>query len=173
MWFALICFTGLGAVAAIWATTPSAPVAPPSEQHAEVDDSFAPERAAKADRLPPVKTQEAPAPQVAIVPAAEPPIVAPDLLAKPDSAPAKPTTADADETPRRSAETRPHRHRRWQDAKAKLVTTSPRHRHIRPTHARTEAANDPSKATVNAPPCQQDAMSGLMRALNLSPRCGP
>ena len=45
-------------------------------------------------------------------------------------------------------------------------------RHAKAQRPRTEAADEPSKATANAVPCRQDAVGGLLRALDLSPRCG-
>lgn len=174
VWFALICLSGLGAVVAIAATMTPVPVPAPAEQHAGADDGFVLDRSAKTDRLPLVKAQDPASAQVAAQPPADPPIVAPDLLDKAESTPAMPaaTTADGDETPRRTTASRTRHHQRWQDANARLAETPPPRRHARRAHPRTEAANDPSKATVNALPCRHDAMGGLMRALNLSPHCG-
>jgi len=177
MWFALSGLAGLGAIVAIKAATTSLqmPVVAPPAQHATVEEGLAPDRAAKSDRLPiPVLHEPAVAaalPQMgAVLPAATPAGAMDELLDRPET-PAKPPSVAADEPPRRPAETRPHRHR-WQDANARLVETPHQRRHAKAQRPRTEAADEPSKATANAVPCRQDAVGGLLRALDLSPRCG-
>jgi len=185
VWFALSCLAGLSTIVAIVAikavTLPSpVPVAAPPEQHAASEDSLPLNRATKTDRLPLVAASEpaeaASLPQMGAVLSAETPTAATDgLVEMPENVPAKPTTATTDETPRRAADTRPHR-RRWRDANAKQAATSPPRRHARRRRMQTEAENPPPKETVketvDVPPCRQDAVSGLMRTLNLSPRCG-
>jgi hypothetical protein len=171
VWFALCCLAGLVAVVSIKAvTTPSflaiaGPVPDAARMPPSPDESLTPNRAAKSDRLPLPDigrpTYDFFAPQIAV--AATP-------VTPTEAAPALPDSPAADETPLPAA--RKVAHRRWQDANAKLIANAPARRHPRKPHSPVEAENMTGKATVNTLPCRRDAVGGLLRALDLSPRCG-
>jgi hypothetical protein len=176
VWFALCCLA-VGALVSIKAiATPSLfsvlasfPDAPRTRP--EPDDSLTPNRAAKSDRLP-IADMRAPTntfiPQMAT---ATTPFVPDERApATPPNIPAEPARTNADDARQMAAWTVAHR--RWRKANAKLIADPPRQRLVRKPRPTAEAEDRTGKVIVNTLPCRQDAVGGLLRALDLSPRCG-
>jgi hypothetical protein len=173
MWFALCCLAvgalvSIKAIAtpsllAVVANFPDAPRTRPGP-----DESLTPNRAAKSDRLP-IPDMRTPAnaftPQVAT---ATTPFV--PVERAPATIPAEPARTNADDG--RQMEAWTVAHRRWRKANAKLIAAPPQQRLVRKSHPTAEADNGTGKVIVNTLPCRQDAVGGLLRALDLSPRCG-
>jgi hypothetical protein len=176
VWFALCCLAGLGTLVsikaiatpslfAVVANFPDAPRTPPGP-----DESLTPDRAAKSDRLPiadmrPPTNTFTPQTQLATTP-----VVPVERAPAPLNFPAEPARTNADDARQIAAWTVAHR--RWRKANAKLIAAPPQQRLVRKPHPTAEADNTTGKVIVNTLPCRQDAVGGLLRALDLSPRCG-
>jgi hypothetical protein len=176
VWFAFCCLVaGFGALVSIKAiATPSLfavatnfPDAP--RTRLGPDGSLTPNRAAKSDRLP-IPDMRAPTntftPQVAT---ATTPVV-PVERAPPPNIPAEPARTNADDARQMAAWTVAHQ--RWRKANAELIAAPPQQRLARKQRPTAEADNRTGKVIINTLPCRQDAVGGLLRALDLSPRCG-
>ena len=178
VWFALCCLAGFGTLVSIEAiATPSLfavvanfPDAPRTRPGP--DESLTPNRAAKSDRLPipdmrPPTNTFTPQAQVAM---ATTPVVPVERAPASPNIPAEPARTNADDARQMAAWTAAHR--RWRKANAKLIAAPPQQRLVRKPRPTAEADNRTGKVIVNTLPCRQDAVGGLLRALDLSPRCG-
>ena len=145
MWLALVCLAGLGAVIAI--RPPAASVAGLAQHPGKAEPAFALDEAEKSDRLElPVHAEAA--------------IVVPS---SPAMAAATPPAATA--TIDKAAE--PH----WQDANAMIAPVAPPHRYPKARLSKKIVVKSPPTERAEAWHCRQDAVGGLLRSLNLSPRC--
>ena len=61
--------------------------------------------------------------------------------------------------------------RHWQDANASLMPVAPPRRHARSKEPKQSAAKSPPSTRAEVWHCRQDAMGGLLRSLDLSPKC--
>ena len=177
VWFAFCCLVaGFGALVSIKAiATPSlfavvtnfsdAPRTRPGP-----NESLTPNRATKSDRLP-IPDMRAPTniftPQVAT---ATTPVVPVERAPAPSNIPAEPARTNADDARQMAAWTVAHQ--RWRKANAELIAAPPQQRLARKQRPTAEADNRTGKVIINTLPCRQDAVGGLLRALDLSPRCG-
>jgi len=184
LWFALGCVAGFGALVsikafAVVANLPDAPRTRPGPY-----ETLTPNRAAKSDRsplpdmraptnafvatatTPVVPVETAPAPPN--VPAT--PVVPVETAPAPPNVPAEPARTNADDARQISASAVAQR--RWRKLNTKLIAAPPQHRPVRKPRPTAEAENRTGKVIVNTLPCRQDAMGGLLRALDLTPRCG-
>jgi len=175
VWFALCCLAGFGTLVSIKAiATPSLfavvanfPDAP--RMQPGPDENLTPNRAAKSDRLPIPDTRP---PTNTFTPQATAtvPVVPVERAPAPANIPAEPARTNADDARQMAAWTAAHR--RWRKANAKLIAASPQQRLVRKPRPTAEADNRTGKVIINTLPCRQDAVGGLLRALDLSPRCG-
>ena len=160
MWIALFCLMGLSpAIAIKIVMRPAAPAVEAAQDQNRTEMALAPNEVAKSDRLP-----------------------LPDIRAEAEVMPAPP---EAVETPREAAvetpatrqdetvktETVKIPHRRWQDANASVAPSGPRHRGTIDRKTINSAANAPPRPRAEAFHCRQDAVGGILRSLDLSPRC--
>jgi hypothetical protein len=177
VWFSFCCLVaGFGALVSIKAiATPSlfavvANFPDALRTRPGPDESLTPNRAAKSDRLP-IPDMRAPTntftPQVAT---ATTPVVPVETAAAPANIPAEPARTNPDDARQMAAWTVAHR--RWRKANAKLIAAPPQQRLVQRPRPTAEADNGTGKVIVNTLPCRQDAVGGLLRALDLSPRCG-
>jgi hypothetical protein len=152
MWLALFCLVGLGAVLAIkLAPSPAASVAGPAPDQRTTAPAFALNESAKSDRLqlPDARTENG-----IVVPSAQTTAAAP--------ASAGPATI--------SKVAEPH----WEDANA-MVALPHHDPKARPSKKIVGKSASTEKTSSTERPeawhCRQDAVGGLLRSLNLSPRC--
>lgn len=154
MWLVVFCLIGLGAAIAIKAATPGLySIAARSQEQNEPTPAFTLNEAAKSDRL---KLPDAGGETEAIAPTTT-------------SMPAEPPSTVTKST---KTTTIPH----WREANAKVVTaTSLRHAKRKQAENRAKTKKRPIERAANSPAhvfhCRQDAVGGLLRALDLSPRC--
>lgn len=168
LWLAL-CLAFFGALVSIKAiATPSlfAGVAgrPDAPQMGRApDDRPMPNRAAKADRLP---LPDMRAPPRAVEETAPPPVAPVESAPLSTAVPAEPDRKSADDAPP-MAVTRQH----GRKTSTRLTAAPPPQRIARPR--RTAEANRTGKVILRTLPCRQDAGAyGMLRALDLTPRCG-
>ena len=176
VWFALCCLAGFGALVSIKAiATPSLfavvanfPDAPRTRPGP--DENLTSNRPAKSDRLP-IPDMRPPTntftPQVAT---ATIPVISVERAPAPPNVPAEPARTNADDAPQMAAGTVAHR--RWRKVHKNRIAPPPQQRFVRKPRPTAEADNRTGKVIVNSPPCRQDGVGGLLRALDLSPRCG-
>jgi hypothetical protein len=156
IWFAVFCFVGLGAVAAIKTATPSASSAVESTADpSNIELAAVPNELTKSDRLPlpSLPLPSAPVESVATeasVPAAMMPAETP---------PAEPETIKKVE------------HRHWQDANARIVPTESSRQHAKRNAPRRIEGTTAANAKTGPWHCRRDAMGSILRSLDLSPRC--
>ena len=176
VWFALCCLAGFGTLVSIKAiATPSLfavvtnfPDAPRTRPGP--DESLTPNRAARSDRLPIPDMRPPTNTLTRQVATATTPVVPVERAPAPPNIPAEPARTNADDT--RQVATRTVAHRRWRKANAKLIAAPPQQRLVRKPRPTAAADNRTGKVIVNTLPCRQDAVGGLLRTLDLSPRCG-
>lgn len=156
MWLAVFCMVGLAPSIAIKVAAPRVSlVVEPAPAQSKVEPAFTLNESAKSDRLQLPNAR------------AEPAMVA--LAAKPARAetpltsPGTPSTAP--ETVKNIAD------RRWQDANASIVPIAPARKHPKIKEAKPSANQSPPSKSAEVWHCRQDAVGGLLRSLDLSPRC--
>jgi hypothetical protein len=155
MWLALFCLIGLGPVIAIKVAAPPASlVVGPARDQGKTEPAFALDEAAKSDRL------ELPGA------AAEAEIIVPSAKTPPAKTMPAAIASISPETINKVAD------RHWEDANASISrpVASP-HRHTKAREVKKSAAKIPSTQRAEAWHCRQDAVGGLLRSLDLSPRC--
>jgi hypothetical protein len=154
VWLALFCLIGLAPAIAIKVAAPPAPlvVTPAQDHQSKVEREFAPNESAKADRqeLP----QELPNAR------AETEMVAPA---------AKPVPAETPSTNPGTVKKAADQH--WRNANAKIIPAVPPPQRTKSKALEPIAARSPPNEKAGAWHCRQDAMGGLLRSLDLSPRC--
>lgn len=159
VWLVLFCLLGLAPVMAIWLAGPPASlaVAPAPDQN-QPEAALGPNRAAKSDRLalPIIRAASFAAPEtLTAVPAAEP-------------MPA-PLVPGGPETARKAAD------RHWQDANASINPAAPSRRPAKARESKPSAGQSPqgkrAEKRVEIWHCRQDAVGGLLRSLDLTPKC--
>ena len=155
IWLILFCVVGLGpAIAIMVAVPPASLVAERAQHQRKVEPAFAPNDSAKSDRLALPNAR------------AETEIVVPAAKLMPVESP-----TSSSETVKKV----PDRH--WQNANAKVIPAAPPRRHAE-SKASKQSAGKPPPASKSPPNeraevwhCRQDAVGGLLRSLDLSPRC--
>jgi hypothetical protein len=155
MWLALFCLIGLGPVIAIKVAAPPASLGVgPVRDQGKTEPAFALDEAAKSNRL------ELPGA------AAEAEIVVPPAKTPPAKTMPAAIASTSPETISKVAD------RHWEDANASISrpVASP-HRHTKAREVKKSAAKIPSTQRAEAWHCRQDAVGGLLRSLDLSPRC--
>jgi hypothetical protein len=159
VWLALFCLLGLAPAIAIWLAGPPASLAVvPAPDQNQPEAALASNQAAKSDRLalPSVRAARFAASEtLAAVPAAEP-------------MPA-PVAADGPETVRKAAD------RHWQNANATMTPAAPPRRPAKARESKPGAGQSPqgkqAEKRVEIWHCRQDAVGGLLRSLDLTPKC--
>jgi hypothetical protein len=159
VWLALFCLLGLAPAIAIWLAGPPASLAVvPAPDQNQPEAALASNQAAKSDRLalPSVRAARFAASETfAAVPAAEP-------------MPA-PVAADGPETVRKAAD------RHWQNANASINPAAPPRRPAKARESKPGAGQSPqgkqAEKRVEIWHCRQDAVGGLLRSLDLTPKC--
>ncbi len=166
MWFALSCLAILGAMVAIKVTTLASPAGMAAHDQTAIGGAFELNRAAKSDRLPITDTGK---------PADADPVssAATTMSVEAPSSDIEATNEASNATTHKTIDTTTKKigRRRWQDANAKLIADSPPRRHTKARPEKKNADNDRGKTTRNVFQCRQDAFGGLLRSLDLSPRC--
>jgi hypothetical protein len=149
MWVAVFCLVGLGLAMAIkLATPPASLVVEPGQHNSKIEPAFVLNESTKSDRLelPHVR--------------AEPGIIVPAGKLAPA------------ETPSTSLETVAKiEDRSWQNANASITPVEPPRRHRKSKESKQSADKSPPRKRAEVWHCRQDAVGGLLRSLDLSPRC--
>jgi hypothetical protein len=155
MWVAVFCLVGLGlAIAIKVAAPPASLVVEPAQHKSKMEPAFVLNESAKSDRL---ELPNARAEPGIIVPAAK-------LIPAETPLPA--------ETPSTSPETVTKiKDRRWENANASLIPVAPPRRHRKSKEFKQSADKSPPRKRAEVWHCRQDAVGGLLRSLDLSPRC--
>jgi hypothetical protein len=182
-WIALFCLVGLGPAIAIRVVTLPASVAvEPARDEGRTEVALAPNEAAKSDRLelPHIRAETG-----IVTPAQAMPVetlaASPETTKTPDrrwedaNASASPTEVDLGS----HGENASNNHKEVKDKEVKDsqmknlgITGSGRpHRHTIVRRLDSNAGTNPPKARAEIWHCRQDAMGGLLRALDLTPRC--
>ncbi len=153
MWVAVFCLVGLGlAIAIRVAAPPASLVVEPVRDQSKPEPAFALNEAAKSDRL---ELPDARVEPGIIVPAAKlPPAETPSTT--PESSPETVTKIED---------------RRWQNANASIAPVAPPRRHRKSKESKQSADKSPPRKRTEVWHCRQDAVGGLLRSLDLSPRC--
>jgi hypothetical protein len=156
IWFAVFCFVGLGAVAAIKTATPSTRLAVESAaDQGNIELAAVPNELTKSDRLP---LPSLPLPSAPVESVATEASVPPAMMPA-ETPPAEPETIKKVE------------HRRWQDANARIDPAESSHRHAKRNEPSKSGGSTASNARPGAWHCRRDAMGSILRSLDLSPRC--
>jgi hypothetical protein len=149
VWLTLFCLIGLAPAIAIKVAAPSASlVVKPAQDQSKVEREFTPNESAKSDR------QELPNTRV------ETEIVAPAAKPMPAETPSVNPGTD-----KKVAD------RHWRNANAKIIPDAPPPRPAKSKALKPSAAKFPPSEKAEAWHCRQDAMGGLLRSLDLSPKC--
>ena len=149
MWVAVFCLVGLGLAMVIRVVAPPAAlVAEPARDRSTTEPEFTLNESAKSDRLELPNAR--PEPEI-IGPAAQPapeeiPSTSPETVAKIEN-------------------------RRWQNANARLIPVEAPRRHHKSKEPGQSADKSPPRKRGEVWHCRQDAVGGLLRSLDLSPRC--
>jgi hypothetical protein len=155
VWLALLCWLGLApAIAVRLVAPPAASAVAPAPDRSQTEPASGPNRAAKSDRLalPRTRAESFAAPEtLSAVPAAQP-----------MPAPVAPRGA---ETAGKAAD------RHWQNANARLAPAPPPRRPAKARESKPGAGQAPPGKRAEAWHCRQDAVGGLLRTLDLSPKC--
>jgi hypothetical protein len=145
MWIALFCLVTLGASIAIRiASPPASGVAETAPHQGKIRTGPGQNEAAKSDRLE-LPSIRAETDETEMMPAPQ----------------AVPVETPAIEIPSQ----------RWQDANAKIAPPEAPHRRPIAKEPKKNTASNPPAPKAEAWHCRQDAMGGLLRSLDLSPRC--
>jgi hypothetical protein len=162
---------GLGpAIAIKVAAPPASSIVEPAQDQSKIEPAFALNESAKSDRL---ELPNARVEDEIIVPAAKPtpaetPSSGPETVRPAETSSTSPETVKPAEAPSTSPETvKKIANRHWQNANGSMIPASP-HRQIKSKESKQSAAPG-EKAEVWH--CRQDAVGGLLRSLDLSPRC--
>jgi hypothetical protein len=151
IWLALFCLVGLApaiAIAIKVAAPPASLVVEPVQDQSKAERAFALNESAKSDRL---ELPSARAEAEIIVPAAKP-------------MPAEiPSTSP--ETVKKIAD------QHWQNANAKIIPTASPPRRPKGKELKQSPGKNPTNQRAEVWHCRQDAVGGLLRSLDLSPRC--
>jgi len=154
MWLAVFCLVGLGPVIAIKVAVPRASlVVEPAQDQSRMEPPFAVNEATKSDRLELPDTRAEPG---IIVLAAKPPPAEPPST-RPETVSPEPVKKTAD--------------RHWLDANASLIPVAPPRRHPKSKESKPGAGQSAPSKRAEVWHCRQDAVGGLLRSLDLSPRC--
>jgi hypothetical protein len=154
-WIALFCIIGLGPAIAIKLATPASFVVEAAQDQSKIESAVAVNESGKADRL---ELPDTPA---------QTEIVAPATKAMPAE-----NTSTSPETINPSASPKPVKGSgHWRDANATAMSVASPPRHAKSKESKQSAGQDPPKPRAEAWHCRQDAMGGLLRSLDLSPRC--
>ena len=169
MWLALFCIVGLGpAIAIKLAAPPPTLVVEPGQDRSGFEPAFAPNELAKADRLElladtSVKTE-------VIVPtkpvAAESSSTNLETVKKVDIDQAVVHRAPLFDSGRSR-----HANRNWRNANAKMSPVEPLRRQNEGNEAKQSTGKPAPNKTAEVWHCREDAIGGLLRSLDLSPRC--
>jgi hypothetical protein len=159
VWLVLFCLLGLApAIAIRLAGPPAASAVAPAPDRSQAEAAFGPNRAAKSDRLalPSIGAARFAAPEtLTAVPAAEP-------------MPA-PLVPSGPETVRKAVD------RHWQNANASMTPAAPPRQPAKARESKPSAGQSPqgkrAEKRVEIWHCRQDAVGGLLRSLDLSPKC--
>src|ERR1700733_13570121 len=150
MWIAVFCLVALGAsIAARVAWPPASVFAETIPPQSKIGAGPVPNEAAKSNRLE-LPSINAEADETEMMPAPQPAPVA--------NPPSKPETIKSPTE-------------RWQDANARIAPSESPHRRPIAREPKKTTASNPPAAKAEAWHCRQDAMGGLLRSLDLSPRC--
>jgi hypothetical protein len=149
MWIALFCLVISGASIAIRVTMPASWFVEAAPPQSKIGTGPVPNEAAKSDRLE-LPSIHAETDETEMMPAAPPVAV---------------------EIPPNKPETIKSPNERWQDANARIAPSEPPHRRPIAREPKKTTASNPPAAKAEAWHCRQDAMGGLLRSLDLSPRC--
>jgi hypothetical protein len=188
MWVALFCLIGLGPAIAIKVAAPLASlVVEPAQDQKKIEWAVAPNTSAKSDRL---ELPNAHAEAEIIVPPVKPmleetPSAGPETVKKVADRPWQDANARAEaeivvpplkpmlaETPSTSPKTaKKVAGRLWQDTNARTISAASPSRHAKSRESKKSADTSPSNARPEVWHCRQDAVGGLLRSLDLSPRC--
>jgi hypothetical protein len=148
MWLAVFCLVGLGPAIAIKVAAPASLVVESMQHQSQLEPAFALNEPAKSDRL------ELPNAR------AETEIIAPAAKLMPEDSP----TASP-ETTKKAVD----RHR--QNANARPISVASLRRHAKSKASKQSAGKYPPNKRAEVWHCRQDAVGGLLRSLDLSPRC--
>jgi hypothetical protein len=163
MWLAVFCLVGFApAIAIRVAAPPASPVVEPAQDQNQIEPAFAVNEAAKSDR------QELPArAEPGMIVLAAKPVPAGTPLTNPEIPSTGPETVKSasPEIVRKIAE------RPWRDANASLIPVAPPRRHPKGKEQISSAGKSPPSKRAEVWHCRQDAVGGLLRSLDLSPRC--
>jgi hypothetical protein len=144
MWIALLCLvTSVASIAIRVATPPAGSLVHAAPNQSQIAVAPVPNESGKSDRLelPHIDAK------AEIMPAAQavPPPTEPETINIPE--------------------------RRWRDANAKISPSEPPHRRNITRETKTSAGSKPPNARAEVWHCRHDAVGGLLRSLDLSPRC--
>jgi hypothetical protein len=167
MWLALFCVVGLGpAIAIKVAAPPASSVVEPAQDQSKIEPVFAPNESAKSDRL---ELRNARAETEIIVPATKT-MPAETLMPAEARMPAEiPVPAETPSTSPQTIKKTARRH--WQDANAKISPVPSTRRYAEDKESKKSAGKNPPNERTEVWHCRQDAVGGLLRSLDLSPRC--
>lgn len=156
MWLTVFWLVGLGPMIAIKvAAPPASRVVQPVQDPGKIEPALAVNESAKSDRLALPKVRAEPG---VIVLAAKP------VPAETPSTSPEPVKSTIPEPVRKIA------NRHWRDANAS-IPVAPRRRHPESKEPKQIAAKSPPSPRAEVWHCRQDAVGGLLRSLDLSPRC--
>jgi hypothetical protein len=160
-WLAVFCLVGLGPMIAIKiAAPPASLVVEPAQDQSQTEPALAVNESAKSDRLElPARAEPGMIVLAARPVPAETPLTSPET---PSTTPETPSTGS--ETVNKIAD------RHWRDANAS-IPAAPARRHPRSKEPKQSAAKSPPSTRAEVWHCRQDAVGGLLRSLDLSPRC--
>jgi hypothetical protein len=149
VWLPLFCLIGLApAIAIKVAAPPASLVIKPAQDQSKLERPFVLNESAKSDRQ---ELSNARVGTEIVAPAAKP------IPAETPSANPGTVKKDADQ--------------HWQNANAKIIPAPPPPRRIKSKGLKPIAAKYPPNDKAGAWHCRQDAVGGLLRSLDLSPRC--
>jgi hypothetical protein len=149
VWLVLFCLIGLApAIAIKVAAPPASLIVKPAQDQSKVERPFALNESAKSDR------QELSNARVATE------VIAPA---------AKPMPAETPSTSPGTVKKAADQH--WRNANAKIIPATPPPQRAQSKALKPIAAKFPPNEKAEAWHCRQDAVGGLLRSLDLSPRC--
>jgi hypothetical protein len=163
MWLAVFCLVGFApAIAIKVAAPPASLVVEPAQDQSQIELAFAVNESTKSDRL------ELPArAEPGMIVLAAKPVPAETPLTNPEipSTGSGTVKSASPETVKQTAQ------RPWRDANASLIPVAPPRRHPKSKEQTPSAAKSPPSTRAEVWHCRQDAVGGLLRSLDLSPRC--
>jgi hypothetical protein len=148
IWLALFCLVGLApAIAIKVAAPPASLVVESARDQSKAERAFALNESAKSDRLALPSARA----ETEIVPAA------------------KPMPAEIQSTSPETVKKIADQH--WQNANAKIIPAASPTRRPKSKKLKQSPGKNPTNERAEAWQCRQDAVGGLLRSLDLSPRC--